>query len=91
MGDMSKSVVISRMTDDEISVSVSPNPTLDYIVVSAEEGSDINIVDAQKITIYNTTVISNDTRINLLNFDKGIYSLIVKNPNGSRVVKILKI
>jgi hypothetical protein len=78
-------------TDDDFPVSVNPNPTHDFVVINTAEGNSINIVDSQKSLVYSTTVTAIDTKINLLSFDSGIYSLIITNASGVQVVKILKI
>jgi hypothetical protein len=72
----------------EVSISVSPNPASDYVVIKANgsEGGTIRIVDVLGNVVL-TESLSENKKINVANFRNGIYFVIVQPENGKAVNK----
>jgi hypothetical protein len=76
---------------DEIIVTVYPNPASDFVLISTDARNYVHLMDSKKNTVYHSVITTTNTFINLKNFEKGIYSLLIRNNKEARVIKILKI
>jgi hypothetical protein len=71
-------------------VSISPNPTNDYVTVTMKSTSaSIEIVDAQG-KILETSQVVNGDKIDLSKYSTGLYIFSVKTENGTSIHRISK-
>mgnify|MGYP001296047855 CR=1 FL=1 len=92
--DYKKTVTKIENTDiNPIYISVFPNPTTDYTLIKIEN-MELNcfklcITDILGKALYNSDLRGSSTQINLTNYKKGVYMVVIKQNN--KIVKTLKI
>lgn len=74
-------------------INVYPNPTTQYLTIDVpkvDNNSTLTIYNINRQEILRQRIENNTTRIDIGNFNKGIYLLKYQNINSTKVLKILK-
>ena len=73
--------------EDELEISVYPNPTSDYIFVETNEAFDLKLIDLngkiQRVSI-------EQNRVDLNSISRGIYMLQVRAKGQTKTIRIIK-
>jgi hypothetical protein len=70
-------------------INVYPNPTANVIQFTLEKVSEVNLMDAFGRLVFTGTLEAGMQKINLSDFDNGLYVLSIKNEEGYSTAKIL--
>ena len=71
-------------------ISISPNPTNDYVTVTMTSASaSLEIIDAQGKVLQTSQVVDGD-KIDLSKYSTGLYIFSVKTENGTSIHRISK-
>ncbi|MNJ84228.1 hypothetical protein D3C87_16760 [compost metagenome] len=91
--DTSNCITITNVGIKENSVSnisVHPNPTHDFVVVTMDEGTaTVDVFDAQGKLVQTSQIKSGD-QIDLGAYERGVYTLKIKTEVGTSVERIVK-
>ena len=81
-----------KMPLNDIGINIFPNPTSDYVNITAnEQGMNIQLFSIEGKKLISKTMTSSPTRLNLMNYPKGVYLLKIKQKKGpNSTVKIIK-
>jgi hypothetical protein len=75
---------------DMLSVSVYPNPVVDYLVINGVEKATVKVTNLAGQTIYSANF-NNETRINSKDWTNGVYIVNIYSASGAKKsVKIIK-
>lgn len=75
---------------DMLSVSVYPNPVVDYLVINGVEKATVKVINLSGQTVYSANF-NNETRINSKDWTNGVYIVNIYSASGAKKsVKIIK-
>ncbi len=80
------------ISESESSVSIYPNPAVDYVNVSKnnfDTTADLTIIDVQGKVIYKNIFSGNTSKINTSSFNKGLYFVEIKTPKKTIIKKLI--
>ncbi|MEO6348679.1 MAG: T9SS type A sorting domain-containing protein [Aquaticitalea sp.] len=87
------SVTGSTLSTDEFElskVSISPNPTSDYVNIKMHPSNSISAVEIYSVLGQLVLKTENETRINISNLQTGVYMMKVITTNGTSSEKLIK-
>ena len=79
---------LESVEENTFDISVYPNPVENVLTVNGEYGT-ISVLNTNGQVVY-TTNHNGTSKIDMSNFDKGVYFLKLTNANGSAVQRIIK-
>lgn len=71
-------------------VSISPNPTSDFVNIELHPSNTVNAVEIYSVTGQLVQKVENQSRINIANLNTGIYMMKVITTNGTASKKLVK-
>ena len=77
------------VNENDLMVSIYPNPTSGNVRIEAHEMSRISIVNALGQVVYNKTVNGNEASVDMAQFGNGIYMVNITTANGTTVKRIV--
>ncbi len=81
-------VIVGSLNENELSITVYPNPVKDILTVNGEHGT-ITISNMNGQVIYSSEHNGN-SQIDMSDFESGVYMLRLTNANGSAIQRIIK-
>ncbi|TNF29978.1 MAG: T9SS type A sorting domain-containing protein [Bacteroidetes bacterium] len=77
---------------DQASFSLYPNPVADLLMLEGvENGSTISIADARGAVVYQTTVLTDKTNVDVSSYEPGVYMISVQNGNSLTSGRFVKL
>jgi len=74
----------------ESKANIYPNPAQDFIIVEADDKSEIKIMDISGKILYRETLNNSKQRINVSHLNTGVYIISVTNKNLVYTQKLIK-
>ena len=81
----------TNIENTDNNISIYPNPTSNFIEITAENICSIKIIDISGKIIYSFETTDNSTTIDLSKFEKGIYFVKISTDNSTYSKKIIKL
>ena len=85
--------VAPHIIDAGNTITVYPNPTtstLNFEVASQELGSEAQIMDGRGYLLQTVKLLNVKTSLNVSSLSSGLYFILIKNKNNSKIVKFVK-
>jgi beta-glucanase (GH16 family) len=80
----------AQILDIQCQVILFPNPVADNIFVLSNNMTNIKIINVLGQIMYSSPLNTNETEVNVRNYGKGVYIVIVETSNGFLVNKFIK-